>query len=177
MLKPLLFITAALFLTACNRLPFQNQSTTPEEQFEENLDAATGETGETGQTQTGQPSPSPAASANPGDTTATLPLEPQNNSGQSGTVAITAAPDNTIKVILALQGGNFTQPQPAHIHVGTCDKPGAVVFPLTPVINGRSETTINADINQVRASGQALILNVHESEEKIQNYTACATLQ
>ncbi|MGE3796964.1 MAG: cupredoxin family copper-binding protein [Thermomicrobiales bacterium] len=82
---------------------------------------------------------------------------------------------------------------PAHLHTGTCDAPGDVVFPLTNVgfdysMDGTpmagemigatsaipvesSQTTVAASLSDIAAGGHTLV--VHESDENIQNYIAC----
>lgn len=82
---------------------------------------------------------------------------------------------------------------PAHLHIGTCDAPGDVVFPLTNVgfdyaMDGTpmagaavgaatavpvesSQTTVQASLADIAAGGHALV--VHESDANIQNYIAC----
>lgn len=82
---------------------------------------------------------------------------------------------------------------PAHLHVGTCDAPGDVVFPLTNVgfdfsVDGTpmagaaagattavpvesSQTTVPASLADIAAGGHTLV--VHESDANIQNYIAC----
>ena len=82
---------------------------------------------------------------------------------------------------------------PAHIHVGTCDAPGEVVFPLSNVsmefqsdgtpmagsaagaesaipVDG-SVTTVPAALVDIVAGGHTIV--AHESDENIQNYIAC----
>lgn len=85
---------------------------------------------------------------------------------------------------------------PAHLHVGTCDAPGEVVFPLSNVSaemldNGEaaegemagpesavpvdySSTTVQAPLADIIAGGHAIV--VHESEENIANYLACGAV-
>jgi len=91
---------------------------------------------------------------------------------------------------------------PAHIHTGTCDEVGEVVFPLTNVASGemaspmaemehsgtpmagaeeedeyedavaQSTTTITATFDEIADH----VINVHESEENIGNYIACGAI-
>src|SRR5438309_6858060 len=81
-----------------------------------------------------------ASSAPAADTT--VKLEPQNSSGESGTATLTPEGDST-KVVLDVKGADGTQP--THIHKGTCAKlDPKPAFPLSPVVNGKSETTVKA---------------------------------
>lgn len=94
-----------------------------------------------------------------------------------------------------------TAPHPAHIHLGTCDELGDVVFPLndvvalgvtgspeagveaTPVdasdaaagqVVARSTTVVEASLDDIVSGGHAI--NVHESAENVQNYIACGDI-
>lgn len=101
----------------------------------------------------------------------TINLAALNNSGQTGTAVLT--PDGTgTKVTITLE--NAPGPHPAHIHAGSCPTPGAVVFPLTSVTNGRSETTVAATIADIMRAPHAI--NVHKSPQEIPVYTACGNL-
>ena len=88
---------------------------------------------------------------------------------------------------------------PAHIHTGTCDELGDVVFPLndiapinadatpaasaaaSPAAAGASEVVaestsqVDASLEELLAS-EAYAINVHESAENIQNYIACGNI-
>ena len=101
----------------------------------------------------------------------TINLSPQNDSGQAGTAVLT--PDGAgTKVVVTLS--NAPGPHPAHIHAGSCPTPGAVVFPLMSVTNGRSETTVAASIADILQAPHAI--NVHKSPQEIPVYTACGNL-
>jgi plastocyanin len=82
-------------------------------------------------------------------------------------------------------------PHPAHIHAGTCDELGDVVFPLNDVASiaaeatpaavagagdavARSATTVDASLDELLAAEHAI--NVHESAENIGTYIACGNL-
>jgi hypothetical protein len=105
----------------------------------------------------------------------TVKLAEQNNSKQTGTATVEEE-NGKIVVTLTLTGGAFTQPQPAHFHVGTCEKPGKVVYPLTEVKNGSSKTTL--DVNLGKLNDQTpLVLNVHKSDAELSVYTACGVLE
>jgi hypothetical protein len=84
--------------------------------------------------------------------------------------------------------------RPAHIHSGTCDTLGDVVYPLNDVapadaaatpdaamdmtgtpeageVVAQSETTVDVALDDILAAEHAI--NVHESAENIGNYIAC----
>jgi hypothetical protein len=101
----------------------------------------------------------------------TINLTAQNDSGQNGTAVLT--PDGAgTKVVISLS--NAPGPHPAHIHTGSCPTPGAVVFPLTSVMDGKSETTVAASIADILKSPHAI--NVHKSPQEIPVYTSCGNL-
>lgn len=79
---------------------------------------------------------------------------------------------------------------PAHIHSGTCEELGDVVYPLTelqaasqmasPVASpeasmgdvvAQSESVVDVSLDDILGAEHAI--NVHESPENIQNYIAC----
>lgn len=101
----------------------------------------------------------------------TIALSPQNNSGQTGTAVLTTEGSGT-KVVITLS--NAPGPHPAHIHSGSCPTPGAVVFPLTSVANGRSETVVAASIADILRAPHAI--NVHKSPQEIPVYTSCGNV-
>lgn len=101
----------------------------------------------------------------------TIALSPQNNSGQSGTAVLTSEGAGT-KVVINLSSA--PGPHPAHIHSGSCPTPGAVVYPLTSVTNGRSETVVAASIADILRAPHAI--NVHKSPQEIPVYTSCGNV-
>jgi len=97
-------------------------------------------------------------------------------------------------------------PHPAHIHAGTCDKLGEVVYPLenvqspgmaSPGADSGMQSTAMADMMASPSTGVGAVIaestttvqvslndllgtqyaiNVHESADNIQNYIACGNL-
>jgi len=110
----------------------------------------------------------------PAQTGVQVVLISQNNSGESGT-ALLEEKDGHLIVTLDLQGYG-KEAQPAHIHAGNCSVLGPIEYPLTNVVNGRSITTLNTTINQLKQK-LPLIVNVHESASKATNYVSCGELQ
>ena len=102
-------------------------------------------------------------------------LEPQNNSGESGTATLTKAGDNKTKVVLDVKGAPAGASQPVHIHKGTCanldPKPA---YPLSPVVNGKSETTVNASLDSLEKGGYAI--NGHKSAQDVKTYVFCGPI-
>lgn len=103
----------------------------------------------------------------------TVQLTPQNNSGISGTATLTPMGQQT-RVELKLNGAG-AGPQPAHIHEGTCTNLNpAPKYPLTNVVNGSSETTLNIPLSTIQAA--QLAVNVHKSPQEITVYVACGDI-
>lgn len=105
----------------------------------------------------------------------TVVLDQIGASGQKGT-AIFQAENGKTKVTLTMTGKKYTSPQPAHIHIGACPKPGDVKYPLSSVVDGKSETLVAVKIEDL-FTNLPLAINVHESAEKVAVYTACGDLK
>ena len=105
---------------------------------------------------------------------ATAKLAPQNNSGESGTATLTKSGDKQTKVVLDVKGGSGAS-QPVHIHKGTCDKlDPKPAYPLSPLVNGKSETTVNASLDDLEKGGYAI--NGHKSAQEVSTYVFCGNL-
>lgn len=104
-------------------------------------------------------------------------LNSQNDSEQTGTATLAENEDGQLVVTIQVSGGEFTDPQPAHIHVGSCPTPGAVEYPLTNVVDGYSITMLDgltiADVSGVTGG---LAINVHKSAAESSVYTACGDI-
>lgn len=104
----------------------------------------------------------------------TVTLSEQNASGESG-IATLVEVDGQAVVILALTGAPEDVVQPAHIHVGSCPDVGAVKYPLTFPVNGRSKTTLDVSLDQLRLE-MPLAINVHKSAQEASVYVSCSNL-
>jgi hypothetical protein len=103
----------------------------------------------------------------------TVQLAAQNGSGESGTATLTAEGSQT-KVSIDLSNGSMT-PQPAHIHQGTCAKLNPKPqYPLANVVNGKSESTVDASLDTLK--GSAFAINVHKSAPEITTYVSCGDI-
>lgn len=108
--------------------------------------------------------------------TVTVELAEQNSLGQTGTATIVENEEGMLVVTLSMLGGNFSQPQPAHIHLGACPEPGPVEHPLSNVVNGISVTTLPVSWQDLVDSAEPMAINVHKSAAEASVYTACGDL-
>ena len=76
---------------------------------------------------------------------------------------------------ITLRGAPADSSHPAHIHEGSCTALGAVKYPLTPVVNGSSETILDVSIEQL-FNELPLAINVHKCQEELGVYIACGDL-
>jgi hypothetical protein len=98
----------------------------------------------------------------------------QNGSAESGAVILTPVGDKT-KVELLLANAPAGVPQPAHVHVGPCAKlDPKPTYPLSPVLNGLSVTTLDVPIATL--TNGTFAINVHKSAADIKIYVACGDL-
>lgn len=117
-----------------------------------------------------QPAATPAVTSK-----MTVNLAAENGSGQSGTATLTENSGKTT-VSISTTPGPAGVSQPAHIHLGACPGVGAVKYPLTNVSGGKSETTINVTLAQLKAM-EPLAINVHKSAQSSGTYVACGPLK
>ncbi len=101
-------------------------------------------------------------------------LSEQSNSGQAG-IATIIEKNGKVVVSLKLTGVLVDTSKPAHLHLGTCEKPGKVKNPLNDVVDGQSETTLDIDMSTLNKQ-LPLILSVHKSNQEINVYTACGEI-
>jgi hypothetical protein len=102
-------------------------------------------------------------------------LSPQSNSGESGTATLTKQGDKRTKVVLAVTGAPAGATQPVHIHKGNCVKlDPKPVYALSPLVNGKSETVVNASLDDLRNGGYAI--NGHRSAQQLSTYVFCGEL-
>lgn len=102
-------------------------------------------------------------------------LDPQNLSGESGMATLTEV-NGKVMVNVSLTGAPSNVTQPAHIHLGSCPNPGAIEYPLTSLVNGQSQTTLNVTLGQLK-SMEPLAINVHKSVSEVGTYVSCGDLK
>jgi hypothetical protein len=103
----------------------------------------------------------------------TVQLGAQNNSGESGTAVLTDAGPKT-KVVIEIKGAPAGVGQPVHVHKGTCAQldPNPA-FGLTTLTNGKSETTIDVPIGDLR---KGFAINGHKSAQDAKTYVFCGNI-
>ena len=102
----------------------------------------------------------------------TIQMKALNNSGQSGTATLTAVDGKTrMQIELA---NPAPEGQPVHVHSGSCSKLGSVKHPLSNVVNGRSDTTIDVPLPDLLSSQSAI--NVHRSRSEAGVYVSCGEI-
>jgi|GEM_PF-1909378 len=110
-----------------------------------------------------------------------LPLLAQNNSGLHGWAKImdNEAGKAVVHLELYKEGkihDDATTTRPAHIHAGACPTPGAVAYPLSGVVGGKSSTMLAVSTKELLA-GLPLAINVHKSNEEASVYVACGDVK
>lgn len=104
-----------------------------------------------------------------------IDLTEENGSGESGTAALVEK-DGQTTVTIGTIGFTEGVSQPAHIHLGACPNVGAVVYPLTNVLNGESITVLDVTLEQLE-SELPLGINIHKSAEEPSVYTSCGDIK
>jgi hypothetical protein len=99
-------------------------------------------------------------------------FQEQNFSGEAGTATLTAEGSKTRVVIL--MASSAANPQPAHIHKGTCDSLGAIAYPLPNIAQGKSTTVVPVSLDTLLKGKYAI--NVHRSAKKLNVYVACGNI-
>jgi len=102
-----------------------------------------------------------------------LELREQNGSGQSGTATLEPAGEGSTTVVVELSTPP-REPQPSHVHSGTCDKIGPVVAPLESVVDGHAESTVPLSLEELQRGD--LLVHAHLSEAQPDVSVACAPI-
>lgn len=123
------------------------------------------------------PTPAPTKKTEVKETTMKVVLDSDvaSKSTQKGTATLTEV-NGKVRVTLALTGGDYSSPQPAHIHAGSCPKPDKVVYPLQDVVDGKSDTTLDVSMADLKKQ-EPLAINVHKSKTDINVYAACGNIK
>ena len=102
-------------------------------------------------------------------------LASQEESTQSGTATLTAMGDRTEVVIKVSAGPIEDDPQPLHIHFGTCGANlGNVRHVLSNVADGESMTLVDENLSSLRDGNGAI--NLHKSTNAFSVYKSCGNI-
>lgn len=101
-------------------------------------------------------------------------LESQNDSGENG-IALIQEKEGKLSVSLRITGSPSGTIQPAHIHLGSCGKMDDVLYPLSNLVNGESETIIDTTFKKLYKD-LPLAVNVHKSEKEANIYVSCGNI-
>ena len=103
-----------------------------------------------------------------------VPLLELNSSGQTGNATLRSTSGDTTLVTLRVTEWP-RDPQPVHIHDGTCENLGGVAYRLKDVNFGDSETpNIKVKLDDLRTGNFAI--NLHDSLGSPEVYTACGNI-
>ncbi len=97
-----------------------------------------------------------------------------NASGQTGKATFSDVNGKT-KVVVEIPSGSAGVPQPSHIHTGTCSAPGAILYPLSVVVNGKAETILDMSLETL-GSKLPLLLMVHKSKDEVKTFVSCGDI-
>ena len=104
-----------------------------------------------------------------------VPLGAQNDSGQDGDATLSEVDAGTTRVVIDV-GNAPANPQPAHIHRGSCENlDPEPAYGLENVVNGKSTTEVNVAMEDL--VGQGFAVNVHKSADEAQVYVACGDIE
>jgi hypothetical protein len=108
------------------------------------------------------------------DDVVSVELKALNNSGETGSATLLPEGKQT-KVVIELSNTPGGVAQPAHIHLGTCDKlDKAPKWPLEPVKDGRSVTMVPVPLDTILREKSAI--NIHKSAAEASVYVACGNI-
>ena len=105
----------------------------------------------------------------------TIQLLEQESSGQSGTATLTAKDAKTQVVLQVLSGPPEDDPQPVHIHFGSCGPNlGQVDSPLADLVAGKSTTLVDVSLSTLTDGNHNI--NLHKSKPEVRIYTSCGDI-
>ena len=105
----------------------------------------------------------------------TIKLEAAEVSTQAGIATLRAQGGRTEVVLKVDAGPAAGDPQPVHIHFGTCGPNlGSVHYPLEDVVEGESTTVIQATLSALTDGNHSV--NLHKSYDEVSVYTACGDI-
>jgi hypothetical protein len=102
-------------------------------------------------------------------------ITPLNDSGETGAATLVQQPDGSLLVTVLTRNGG-PDPQPVHIHKGTCERSGAIAFKLQTAVDGKSETKLKG-VKLSDLTSSANVINVHKSAKEMGTYYACGRIR
>ncbi len=108
---------------------------------------------------------------------------PAGGGSQTGTATLTASGNQTEVVVNILAGDAADEPQPIHIHQGTCDdlpdSLGGIQHDLTDggttgVVGGSLTATVDATLDSLQTGDFAI--NIHNSGTELGVYVSCGNI-
>jgi hypothetical protein len=111
--------------------------------------------------------------------TATIALRNvRGGTAQYGSVTLTDLPGNSTRIDIALAGDKSKSAQPAAIYAGTCTAQQAEVqYPLNPVVNGKSSTTLAVNIGAILDKAPQALKVREDGTTPNLPFAACAELK
>jgi hypothetical protein len=104
----------------------------------------------------------------------TVELRQQNGSGQFGTATLTPEDDSATKIVIELNRGTG-DPQPTHIHAGTCAKlDPQPKYGLDGLVDGMSRTIVPVPLSKL--TNGRFAINVHKSDAEAHVYVVCGAI-
>ena len=116
----------------------------------------------------------PAQRKEPADTILIVRLNERNGSGQSGKSTLVERRDQTLVANAVTAGPRENDPQPSHIHRGSCNELGEIVHPLSGIKFGRGGTALNDTLDSLMSGD--LVIDVHQSTAEIDVIAACGEI-
>tara|TARA_Y100000310_G_C20627678_1_gene786868 strand:+ start:368 stop:844 length:477 start_codon:yes stop_codon:yes gene_type:complete len=99
------------------------------------------------------------------------PLFSQSDSGQVGGIDLVEI-EKKVEVTVQFENVVAGIPHPVHLHSGSCDSLGNIVFPLNSIVDGSSKTTLGVSVKEFQ-SQLPLAINVHKAENELGVNIAC----
>ncbi len=108
-------------------------------------------------------------------------MNPDNNSGQSGSALVTDLGGTSVRVQVSIKKSDVPEAEAAHIHTGRCGMVGPISAGLTPLSLDpgdatlfSSDTTVKFDFAELIAGPFAI--NVHDSRD-LGLYVSCGDIR
>jgi hypothetical protein len=105
--------------------------------------------------------------------TTVVTMQEFNNSNQFGSAAL--VPENNKTRIIINLANTPNYPQQAYILQGSCEQPGNVIYTLSPLIDGKSETVIDLSLENL-FDQLPLVIAVYRETPTAQINVSCGSI-